>query len=101
MERAVALAAGNSIEPEVLPEEIRDRREPAPISVDLQPALATVSTQSPIVPLRELERKAINKALSQLGNNATRAAKQLGISKATLFRKLKKYGFSRQITIKS
>lgn len=101
MERAVVLAAGNSIEPEVLPEEIRDRREPSAVSVDPQPSLASVSTQSPIVPLKELERKAINEALSQLGNNASRAAKHLGISKATLFRKLKKYGFSRQITIKN
>lgn len=102
MERAVILAAGNSIEPEVLPKEIRDKREPSTVPVDpQQPSLASVSTQPPIVPLRELERKAINEALSQLGNNATRAAKHLGISKATLFRKLKKYGFSRQITIKS
>lgn len=101
MERAVVLAAGNSIEPEVLPEEIRERREPAAVSVDPQPSLASVSMQSPIVPLRELERKTINEALSQLGNNTSRAAKHLGISRATLFRKLKKYGFSRQITIKS
>lgn len=102
MERAVVLAAGNSIEPEVLPEAIKNRREPSAVSVEPpQPSVAYASTQSPIVPLRELERKAINEALSQLGNNATRTAKHLGISRATLFRKLKKYGFSRQITIKS
>ena len=56
---------------------------------------------TPITPLRELERAAIIEALSRLGNNVTKTAKQLGISKATLFRKLKEYGISRQVTIHS
>ena len=102
MERAVVLAAGNIIGPELLPEEIRDKRASAVAAVaHTQASPAPVSGQAPIIPLRELERKAIIEAVSRSGNNATRAAKHLGISKATLFRKLKKYGFSRQITIKS
>jgi DNA-binding NtrC family response regulator len=102
MERAVVLAAGNIIGPELLPEEIRDKRASAVAAVaHPQASPAPVSAQAPIIPLKELERKAIIEALSRFGNNATRAAKHLGISKATLFRKLKKYGFSRQITIKS
>lgn len=41
--------------------------------------------------LRELEREHIERALGLFGGNRTRASKALGISKATLWRKLKSY----------
>ncbi len=41
--------------------------------------------------LREMERDAILKALSDTGNNRTRAAKILGLSTRTLFNKIKSY----------
>ena len=100
MERAVVLAAGTVIEQEVLPEEIRYKRDRASVPLERpQPSTLSAKALSPIVSLKELERKAIIEALSQLGNNATKAAKQLGISRATLFRKLKQYGASRQLTL--
>jgi len=42
--------------------------------------------------LEELERKQIRLALEQAGGNKTRAAALLGINRATLFRKLKRFG---------
>lgn len=41
--------------------------------------------------LRDLERDAILEALSRAGGNATNAAEQLGISRATLYRRLRTY----------
>jgi transcriptional regulator of acetoin/glycerol metabolism len=55
--------------------------------------------ESRVVPLKELERKAIIDALSHLGYNATQAAKSLGISKATLYRKLREYDVSRRLVV--
>lgn len=42
--------------------------------------------------LSELERYAIEAALERTGGNVTRAMRQLGIGRTTLYRKLKKYG---------
>ncbi len=45
-----------------------------------------------VVSLEELERRQIQKALESAGGNKTKAAELLGINRATLFRKLKRYG---------
>jgi len=100
MERSVVLTAGSVVEPGVLPEEIRNNKG-RPMAFLEIPQYPRAEEPTPITPLRELERAAIIEALSRLGNNVTKTAKQLGISKATLFRKLKEYRISRQVTIHS
>ena len=45
-----------------------------------------------IIPLRELEKRAILEAIQELGGDKLRAARLLGIGKTTLYRKLKEYG---------
>jgi two-component system NtrC family response regulator len=100
MERAVVLCAGSMIGPDVLPEEAIRNTAPASLSPE-NGSIAPAAGPLPIVPLNELEQKAIMDALSRLRNNATRAAMALGISKATLFRKLKEYGISRHLTIRT
>jgi len=47
---------------------------------------------SDIVPLAELERKAIMDAYNRMGKSADRATLALGISRANIYRKLKQYG---------
>lgn len=94
MERAFVLTAGDQIELRVFPEEIRTHA-PAPLQHPQPPPIPSPAIEL-IVPLKDLERQAIINALSQLDNNATRAARELGLSKATFFRKLKQYGISRQ-----
>ena len=47
--------------------------------------------QDVIVPLSELERRAIMHALKVTRNNVTRAARALGIGRATMYRKLDRY----------
>lgn len=43
--------------------------------------------------LKEVERKAILAAISQNAENLTAAAEQLGISRQTLYNKLKRFNF--------
>ena len=45
-----------------------------------------------IIPLSELEKRAIIQAIEQLHGDKLEAARQLGIGKTTLYRKLKEYG---------
>jgi two-component system response regulator HydG len=80
MERAVALARGNRVEFEDLPEEIR------------QALSAPVATKGKVRPLDEVEKEYILASLDLNGGNQTHTAEQLHIGSATLYRKLKSYG---------
>jgi DNA-binding NtrC family response regulator len=80
MERAVALARGGRVELDDLPEEVR-QAVPTP-----------ASAPGPIRPLEQVEKEYILAALAHNGGNQTHTAKQLEISAATLYRKLKSYG---------
>jgi len=82
MERAVALARNSRVELEDLPEEVRQAL-PRP-----------VATRDTLRPLEEIEKEYILAALELNGGNQTRTAAQLQIGSATLYRKLKAYGFS-------
>jgi DNA-binding NtrC family response regulator len=103
MERAAVLTAATLIGPEALADEVLSK--PTQVMVPPQPFQSaappapTSGTPGQIVPLKELERRAIVEALTQVGYNATQTAKQLGISKATLYRKLKEYRISRRLIL--
>ena len=73
IERAFILCTGPCIQPEHLPPRVC---EAAPASLE---------------PLAAAEREAIVRALHRHGNNRTRAAKDLGIHRSTLLRKMKRY----------
>ncbi|MCL6482123.1 MAG: hypothetical protein K6U02_10390 [Firmicutes bacterium] len=49
-----------------------------------------------LLPLEELERRAIFRALRETGGDKLAAARLLGIGKTTLYRKLKQYEAERQ-----
>jgi two-component system, NtrC family, response regulator AtoC len=90
VERTMILAAGNEIDAENLPEEVRDfrpetaREEMSPL--DLSP------TGDQLLSLRELEEHYIQQVLNATGQNKTHAAKILGIHPTSLLRRLKKSG---------
>ncbi|MCH7912553.1 MAG: sigma-54-dependent Fis family transcriptional regulator, partial [Deltaproteobacteria bacterium] len=65
-----------------------------PTKITLQEQFKPIKKASEAFSLKGLERSAIIKALSQVGNNTPQAAKRLGISKATLYRKIKEYYIS-------
>ena len=46
----------------------------------------------PDLPLREVERMLIRQSLERTGNNKTQAAKQLGLSRRGLLKKIARYG---------
>ena len=83
VEYAVAMTQQDVITELILPTEITLQEQFKPIKVGREAAI-----------LKGLERSAIIKALSQVGNNTPQAAKRLGISKATLYRKIKEYYIS-------
>ncbi len=59
------------------------------------PAERDHSMPAGVLPLVEVERRALAQALEATDNNVTRAALALGISRATLHRKLKRYDLSK------
>ncbi len=84
MERAVALCEGPMIRCEDLPDGFRD------------PGVSALAGPSPAATLAQskehVERVRITEALDRNGNNRLRAAAELGISRMTLYKKLRKFG---------
>ncbi|MEM6293563.1 MAG: sigma-54 dependent transcriptional regulator [Myxococcota bacterium] len=68
---------------------------PAPASNVAAPAAAPASTAPRGPTMADAERKALEEALAACNGNVTAAAKRLGIGRATLYRKLSRYGLSR------
>jgi len=79
IERAVLLAQGTRIAPEDLT--LRDRRAPAGGAATLED-----------MPLEEVERVLIRKALERHAGNVSHAAEALGLSRSALYRRLQRYG---------
>lgn len=85
IEHAVVLGSGDLITPEDLPASVtRGRPAAAPEPAGVGEATA----------LREAERQHILSVYRQCGGNKTKTAQRLGISRETLYRKLREYGIS-------
>ena len=54
--------------------------------------IETKHVEADIIPLAELEKKAIINAYNKLDKNPDKTAVMLGISRASIYRKLKQYG---------
>ncbi|MEJ5299464.1 MAG: sigma-54 dependent transcriptional regulator [Thermodesulforhabdaceae bacterium] len=78
IERASILAEGNLITPKVLPKEIQERS-------------ALLSTFVEGLKLKDLEIGFILTVVQKYNGNKSKAAKELGITRKTLYRKLKAY----------
>ena len=89
VERAVALGDQEMIEVSDLPPAVRKQKERIAsgdeIDLDYEPA------ESSNTDLEELERETIQRVFEQVKGDKARARKMLGISRATLYRKLKRY----------
>ncbi|MFO7978135.1 MAG: sigma-54 dependent transcriptional regulator, partial [Bacteroidales bacterium] len=59
---------------------------------DLLLRTTTAVSQSPLLNLQEMERHAIVQSLEHHQGNLSHASRQLGITRATLYAKMKKYG---------
>jgi two-component system response regulator HydG len=82
LERACALSSGPVLHVADLPSPLRNWQSPAP---------AVEGNGSSILPIAEMEKRAILSTIEQLHGDKLRAARLLGIGKTTLYRKLKEY----------
>lgn len=85
---AVIMADGNVIRPEDLPEQMVSGSHADRLAL---PDLHVPVNGDDIPTLQQVERDLIKKALERLDGNQTEAARRLGISRSTLWRKMKEY----------
>jgi len=90
LERTFALASGPLIHTGDLPSPIGAGTQPLP---GVGPR---AGEESKIIPIAEMEKRAILTTIAQLNGDKLEAAKLLGIGKTTLYRKLKDYAISQQ-----
>ncbi len=86
LERAAALTSGPTLHLSDLPTSIQNWR------VQAASILPAGNPSQTIMPIADLEKHAILKAIEQLHGDKLEAARLLGIGKTTLYRKLKEYG---------
>lgn len=91
IERVVVLNNASQVKLKHLPKNIQTVNRS--IGYSKEPLETTASLEQKIIPLEELERQAIELALLQYRGNVSVAAKKLEIGQATLYRKIKKFGF--------
>jgi PAS domain S-box-containing protein len=84
IEHAFVVCASSAIEREDLPPHVLGER--------LAPAAPTERDNPSLGPLQGAEAIAIREALQRHGGQRTRAARELGVSRNTLWRKMRRYG---------
>jgi transcriptional regulator of acetoin/glycerol metabolism len=80
------VSSGPALQVTDLPSPVRNSRDAAVHAAE------AAAEQGRIVPIAELEKRAILATLEQLNGDKLLAARMLGIGKTTLYRKLKEYG---------
>lgn len=92
MQHAVLISSGAQLLPSHLPAVVQDQILP-PSSGAAAPDVESLHHQRDLI-----ERNVIQRALITNGYSRTRAADALGISRVTLYKKMKKYGLMKQTT---
>jgi DNA-binding NtrC family response regulator len=104
IERIVVLANTDTVTPELFPERIRAGAEGAEVpEMRVEQALASIQralNEAPasgpedtgeVLPFEEVEKRAILGAIEKCDGDISKAARALGLSRATIYRKLDKY----------
>jgi two-component system nitrogen regulation response regulator GlnG len=110
IERAAVVARGDSILPQDLPAEAHQPRGKAVISVApddfaaaidaaVRPLYALARKDPKLKLMAAVERELIARALAETNGNQLRAAKLLGITRATLRKRIEKFGISRRVEV--
>jgi DNA-binding NtrC family response regulator len=105
IERACTMASGPVIHMGDLPTQLQNhelglRREASQVQ-RAQSAIAQPTALPRVTPLAELEKQAILTTIRQLKGDKLMAARLLGIGKTTLYRKLKEYGLSENMSLET
>lgn len=87
VERMVVLATGTTIEIDNVPNDIRYFNAPAPSVM----AVSLSDDGHKAGDIQVMEKELIKKKLTELAGNKSKAAKELGISRRTLYRKIEEY----------
>ena len=108
IERAAVVSRGDHIVVEDLPAEVREPRLAATAPLDLNAALdaavgpllalARRDKSLKVIPL--MERELIIRVLGETGGNQVQSAKLLGITRATLRKRIEKFGILRRLEVK-
>jgi DNA-binding NtrC family response regulator len=94
VERMVVLNSGPLLHTADLPSQLQNYLAVERAQHRAVAAAAGPGTPAPVVPIAELEKRAILQALEHTKGDRARAAYLLGIGRTTLYRKLKEYGLS-------
>jgi DNA-binding NtrC family response regulator len=92
IERAVALGSQDTLEVHDLPPAVLEGQE-AQLTEE-SPAVPPVKSAVSNTDLEQLERVTIERVFEQVQGDKALAGKMLGISRATLYRKLKRYNIA-------
>jgi transcriptional regulator with PAS, ATPase and Fis domain len=84
IEHAFVLCGGNRIDLDCLPKELTTKKEEARVSVPIEEGH----------PFEKAEAGVVKRALEKNRGNRVKTAGELGISRATLWRKIKQYGLA-------
>ncbi len=93
LERAIILAGGGTIQLEHLPGRVLQPHAPRLQAVPVQPSAQEAPSTGP----KALTRQSLAEAIARADGNMTRAAKLLGIARATIYRKMKAFNMTNGI----
>jgi nitrogen regulation protein NR(I) len=107
MERAVVVAKGDLILVEDLPADVREPKTVvvapddlhAAIDAAVKPLFALARKDTKLRVLPAMERELIIRALAETGGNQVQAAKLLGITRATLRKRIEKFEIQRRLEV--
>ena len=106
--RAAVVARSDTLTVEDLPLEIRDPRAPmgapedvnAAIDAAVRPLFALARKDAKLKIMPAVERELIIRALEETAGNQVQTAKLLGITRATLRKRIEKFGIARRLEVK-
>lgn len=103
LEMAVILADGPMIRPEHLAPRIRaaydETPQPVPAPEEVAKAMAPAMTGGEWATLKGMELDVIRQALQEHGCNISRVSRALGISRSTVYRKMREIGINRVVNM--
>ncbi|HTS19422.1 MAG TPA: sigma-54 dependent transcriptional regulator [Verrucomicrobiae bacterium] len=107
IERSAVVARGDSILPKDLPSEVREMRTAAVPAEDLvaaidaavRPLYALAKKDRSLKIMALVERELITRALTETNGNQVQAAKLLGITRATLRKRIEKFGIAKRLEV--
>jgi nitrogen regulation protein NR(I) len=108
IERAAVVARGDSILPKDLPGDVREPRAvivppddlAAGIDAAVRPLYALAKKDPKLKIMMAVERELITRALAETNGNQVQAAKLLGITRATLRKRVEKFGIAKRLEIR-